>query len=159
MPFPGSRCAVLRFVACRSSRTSRSSALIRSRSSVVGPARWPWFRSAWRTHSAASHPSSRSWQQSSRSHRIESRARPGAPTPSAQRVHGLQGKRVGFASSWLHPHKSWGLRKTRRGLAETVPEISANMSDDDEMTGAADDLVDDAAQRHRIAGTFPRELR
>jgi hypothetical protein len=33
----------------RSSRTSRSKALIRSRSSLVGPARTPWSRSAWRT--------------------------------------------------------------------------------------------------------------
>src|SRR5215211_5843627 len=36
--------------ACRSSRTSRSSALIRSCSVVVGPARSPWSRSACRTH-------------------------------------------------------------------------------------------------------------
>jgi hypothetical protein len=35
--------------ACRSSRTSRSKALMRSRSSLVGPARTPWSRSAWRT--------------------------------------------------------------------------------------------------------------
>jgi hypothetical protein len=35
--------------ACRSSRTSRSKALMRSRSSLVGPARTPWSRSDWRT--------------------------------------------------------------------------------------------------------------
>jgi protein ImuB len=31
-------------LACRSSRTSRSSALIRSRSSLVAAGRWPWRR-------------------------------------------------------------------------------------------------------------------
>src|SRR3954471_14127657 len=36
-------------LACRSSRFSRSSALMRSRSSVVGPGRRPWSRSARRT--------------------------------------------------------------------------------------------------------------
>jgi hypothetical protein len=36
-------------LAWRSSRTSRSKVLIRSRSSLVGPARNPWSRSAWRT--------------------------------------------------------------------------------------------------------------
>jgi hypothetical protein len=36
-------------LACRSSRFSRSSARIRSRSSPVGPARTPWSRSACRT--------------------------------------------------------------------------------------------------------------
>jgi len=36
-------------LAWRSSRTSRSSALIRSRSPVVAPARAPLSRSAWRT--------------------------------------------------------------------------------------------------------------
>jgi len=35
--------------AWRSSRTSRSRALIRSRFSAVGPGRWPWARSACRT--------------------------------------------------------------------------------------------------------------
>ena len=35
--------------ACRSSRTSRSKALMRRRSSLVGPARTPCSRSAWRT--------------------------------------------------------------------------------------------------------------
>src|SRR5690606_21435318 len=33
-----------------SSRTSRSSAFSRSRSSLVTPGLWPWSRSAWRTH-------------------------------------------------------------------------------------------------------------
>src|SRR5690606_39024971 len=37
-------------LACRSSRTSRSSAFIRARSSVVSPGRSPWSRSARRTH-------------------------------------------------------------------------------------------------------------
>src|SRR5215207_8075821 len=37
-------------LAWRSSRTSRSSALIRSCSAVVDPVRRPWSRSAWRTH-------------------------------------------------------------------------------------------------------------
>jgi chromatin segregation and condensation protein Rec8/ScpA/Scc1 (kleisin family) len=37
-------------LAWRSSRTSRSSVLIRSRSSVVVPSRWPASRSACRTH-------------------------------------------------------------------------------------------------------------
>ena len=36
-------------LACLSSRFSRSSALMRSRSSVVVPGRLPWSRSAWRT--------------------------------------------------------------------------------------------------------------
>ncbi len=36
-------------LACRNSRTSRFGALIRSRSSVVMPARLPWSRSPWRT--------------------------------------------------------------------------------------------------------------
>jgi hypothetical protein len=36
-------------LAWRSSRTSRSRALMRSRSSLVEPARSPWSRSAWRT--------------------------------------------------------------------------------------------------------------
>ncbi|TXN08116.1 transposase [Methylobacterium sp. WL103] len=39
----------------------------------------------------------------------------GTPGPSALRAHGPQGNTVGFASSWLHPLKSWSLRKTRCG--------------------------------------------
>src|SRR6476620_96542 len=36
-------------LALRSSRTSRSSTLMRSSSAVVGPGRWPLSRSCWRT--------------------------------------------------------------------------------------------------------------
>lgn len=34
-----------------------------------------------------------------------------------------------------------------RAAVGTAPTIPANMGDDDEMTGAADDLVDDAARQ------------
>src|SRR5271165_1969418 len=37
-------------LALRNSRTSRSSALTRSCSAVLGPSRWPVSRSCWRTH-------------------------------------------------------------------------------------------------------------
>ncbi|TXN38617.1 hypothetical protein FV233_28955, partial [Methylobacterium sp. WL7] len=37
------------------------------------------------------------------------------PAPSAPRGHGPQENTVGFASSWLHPLRSWSFRETRGG--------------------------------------------
>ncbi|MCC0808280.1 hypothetical protein FPV16_19030 [Methylobacterium sp. W2] len=50
-----------------------------------------------------------------------SHARLDDPGPSAPRGHGPQGNRVGFASSWLHPLKSWSLRETRCGALSLMP--------------------------------------
>jgi transposase InsO family protein len=56
-----------------------------------------------------------SWRQSSGSRRSARRAPLGAPAPCGPPVRGPREKTVGFASSWLHPRKSWGLRETRGG--------------------------------------------
>src|SRR5947199_2699114 len=64
---------------------------------------------------AVSRPSSRSSRQSSGSPTIGKCARLGGPGPSEPREHGPQGNMGELASSWLHPLKTWSLRKTRYG--------------------------------------------
>ena len=108
-------------LACCSSRFSRSSALIRARSSAVGPAVGLGPARLGAPSSSGSRPSSRSWPQSSGSLRIASRARPDGRTPSAPHVRGPPAERACFASSWLHPLKSWSLRKTRCGSVRAGP--------------------------------------
>src|SRR5207237_9565387 len=71
---------------------------------------------------AVSRPSSRSSRQSSGSPTIGKCARLGGPGPSEPREHGPQGNMGELASSWLHPLKSWSLRKNRRG---PVPALCA----------------------------------
>lgn len=87
-------------LACRSSRTSRSSTLIRSRSSLAGPARLGPARLAG-SNCAASHLCSRSWRQSSGSRTIASRARSRTPAPAGRSAREPEGRRAGYASSWL----------------------------------------------------------
>src|SRR5437763_1773168 len=69
---------------------------------------------------AVSRPSSRSSRQSSGSPTIGKCARLGGPGPSEPREHGPQGNMGELASSWLHPLKTWSLRKTRYGSVEAV---------------------------------------
>jgi hypothetical protein len=86
-------------LACRSSRFSRSSALIRSRSSpsLVRPVH-PGHVRPDAPSCATSHPRSRSWRRSSGLQPTASRARSPAPGQAGPPVRGPQGKTVGYAS-------------------------------------------------------------
>ncbi len=104
-------------LAWRSSRISRSSALIRSRSSLVRPGRWPRSRSACRTQLAQRLAGAADLRRNRADRRpLRGVIAAGAPAPSAPRAPAPQAK-IGSmsSSSWLHPLKSWSLRQTRRG--------------------------------------------
>src|SRR5204863_8652103 len=73
---------------------------------------------------AVSRPSSRSSRQSSGSPTIAKCARLGGSRPSEPREHGPHGNMGELASSWLHPLKSWSLRKTRYGSIAIAPAIA-----------------------------------
>ena len=88
-------------LAWRSSRFSRSSAFIRSRSSVVGPARTALVALGLVAPScAASAPCSRSSPRSRRSPPTARRDRPGAQSPSARRARAPQAKTCSSSSAF-----------------------------------------------------------
>jgi hypothetical protein len=106
-------------LAWRSSRTSRSSALIRScpcsSAQPEGPGRAPPAAPS----GAASRASSRSWPQSTGSPHTGRCTRRGARKPSGPPARGPLGNKGVFAWSWLHPVRSWSLRDSRRGSVPT----------------------------------------
>ena len=131
-------------LACRSSRSSRSSALIRSRSSVVGPARTPGHVRPGAPSCAASRPSSRSWPRSSgslpycescspwcsstiRTARSRTSGENGgvrfvmAPSSSWLQPRHSSSLVIAPASSWLHPRKIRSLQETRGGSMRRPP--------------------------------------
>src|SRR5690554_3835455 len=62
-------------------------------------------------------------RRSRRSLPTATRARPGAPAPSAPPAHAARGSTVLMSSSWLHPLKGWSLRRTRGG--SELPDVNA----------------------------------
>lgn len=104
-------------LAWRSSLFSRSSALMRPRSSLVGPTRLPRSRSTCRTSAAASQLCSRSWPRSSRSPPTVSRTPRRHPAPLAPLApeHKASSPPLSSSPSSLHPLNGWSLRQTRCG--------------------------------------------
>src|SRR6187551_3733380 len=92
---------------------------MRSRSPLLDQAARPGQARPAAPSDAVSRPSSRSSRQSSGSPTIARRARLGGPGPSEPRGRGPRGNTGELASSWLHPLKSWSLRKTRGGSVES----------------------------------------
>ncbi len=111
-------------LAWRSSRFSRSSALIRACSALVGPVA-SRSRSACRTHLRSVSPSSRSSRRSIRSLPTARHDRPRAPTPSAPLARGLQAhtEPMFSASPSPHPLKDRSLRETRSGSWRPAPSV------------------------------------
>ena len=132
-------------LAWRSSRFSRSSALMRSRSSVVVPG--PLALVAL----GLPHPVRQRLRRAADLGRDRGDRRPlrgvlarGAPTPSAPRAHAPRPRTSGMScdSSWLQSLKSWSLRQTRGGSQRQFNSIACSA----------------VAGRHRQANTQANRL-